>query len=102
MMFDSRGAKRAAGLKVAESETEVLLASQMGKLPVGESNQHPLVAQWHGLTFMTARQGIRTACSGSGVCWHLPAHAHDRKSVIEHPAWTTVLNKRHVKSTLLC
>lgn len=36
MMFDSRGAKRAAGLKVAESETELLLASQMGKLPVGE------------------------------------------------------------------
>jgi hypothetical protein len=35
MMFDSRGAKRAAGLKVAESETELLLASQMGKLPIG-------------------------------------------------------------------
>jgi hypothetical protein len=36
MMFDTRGAKRAAGLKVAESSTELMLASQMGKLPVGE------------------------------------------------------------------
>lgn len=36
MMFDTRGAKRAAGLKVAESSTELVLASQMGKLPVGE------------------------------------------------------------------
>lgn len=36
MMFDTRGAKRAAGLKVAESSTELLLASQMGKLPVGK------------------------------------------------------------------
>lgn len=35
MMFDSRGAKRAAGLKVAEASTELLLASQMGKLPIG-------------------------------------------------------------------
>jgi hypothetical protein len=54
MMFDSRGAKRAAGLKVAESETEVLLASQMGKLPVGEQNQQPFP---HGdmSCFMTAR-----------------------------------------------
>lgn len=36
MMFDTRGAQRAAGLKVAESSTELVLASQMGKLPVGE------------------------------------------------------------------
>lgn len=35
-MFDTRGAVRAAGLKVAEATTELLLASQMGKLPVGE------------------------------------------------------------------
>jgi hypothetical protein len=38
MMFDTRGAKRAAGLKVAESSTELMLASQMGKLPVGEEH----------------------------------------------------------------
>lgn len=35
MMFDTRGAKRAAGIKLAESSTELLLASQMGKLPIG-------------------------------------------------------------------
>ena len=39
MMFDTRGAKRAAGLKLAESSTELVLASQMGKLPVGELEQ---------------------------------------------------------------
>lgn len=38
MMFDTRGAKRAAGLKVAEASTELLLASQMGKLPVVVDN----------------------------------------------------------------
>lgn len=35
MMFDTRGVKRAAGIKVAESSTELLLASQMEKLPIG-------------------------------------------------------------------
>lgn len=37
MMFDTRGAKKAAGLKVAESTTALSLASQMGKLPIGEA-----------------------------------------------------------------
>jgi hypothetical protein len=35
MMFDTRGAVRAAGTKVAEVSTELLLASHMGKLPIG-------------------------------------------------------------------
>lgn len=34
MMFDSRGAKQAAGLKVAEMATALSMASQMGKLPI--------------------------------------------------------------------
>lgn len=45
MMFDTRGAKRAAGLKVAEASTELLLASQMGKLPVGKS-LHAALPTW--------------------------------------------------------
>jgi D-lactate dehydrogenase len=34
MMFDSRGAKQAAGLKVTEMATALSMASQMGKLPI--------------------------------------------------------------------
>lgn len=46
MMFDTRGAKRAAGLKVAESSTELLLASQMGKLPIGEPDTAAMSCPW--------------------------------------------------------
>eukprot|EP00775_Hariotina_reticulata_P013456 gene13456-13582_t len=38
MMFDSRGAKQAAGLKVAEMGTALSMASQMGKLPIVVDN----------------------------------------------------------------
>ncbi|WIA33444.1 hypothetical protein OEZ86_006576 [Tetradesmus obliquus] len=45
MMFDSRGAKKAAGLKAAEAITALSLASQMGKLPIVIDNS-PCLAQF--------------------------------------------------------
>eukprot|EP00878_Enallax_costatus_P006622 GHUV01006940.1.p1 GENE.GHUV01006940.1~~GHUV01006940.1.p1 ORF type:complete len:990 (+),score=266.56 GHUV01006940.1:206-3175(+) len=44
MMFDSRGAKKAAGMKTAEAITALSLASQMGKLPIVIDNS-PCLAQ---------------------------------------------------------
>lgn len=38
MMFDSRGAKTAAGLKYAEASQALLGASEMGQLPVVVDN----------------------------------------------------------------
>ncbi|KAF6261185.1 glycolate dehydrogenase [Scenedesmus sp. NREL 46B-D3] len=45
MMFDSRGAKKAAGFKCAEAITALSMASQMGKLPIVIDNS-PCLAQF--------------------------------------------------------